>query len=215
MARPPKPLISRAAAVAGAIAIIDSEGLEAFSLARLAQHLDVKTPSLYHHFSDKTEVLTEVTRAIVYETRIPRRPESGDWQEWVVAYSLNFRDVVLRHRNAAPVLLQFLPRDLVTDMFEAAAVYLAERGVPVRLHVQLLDGLEKLTLGVTLTEAMRPAAKSARVFANVNRAAHPTLSAAMHSNQLTPRQLHEQMVRSFLHGVVRDDEERMAPATDD
>lgn len=78
----------------------------------------------------------------------------------------------------------------------------------MRLHVQLLDGLEKLTSGVTLTEAMRPAAKSARVFANVNRIAHPTLAEAMHSNQLTPRELHEQMVRSFLYGVVRAEEEQ-------
>lgn len=206
MARPSKPLISRTTAVAAAISIIDVEGLDAFSLPRLAKYLDVKAPSLYHHFSDKNEILTEVARAIVFETRIPRQPASGDWQDWVVAYGLNFRDVILRHRNAAPVMLQFLPRDLVTDMFEAAADYLEGSGVPVRLHVQILDGLEKLTLGVTLTEAVRPEAKRSAVFANVDRVAHPVLDAALKSNQRTPRQLYEQMMRSFLYGVLHADQ---------
>ncbi|SDD13891.1 TetR/AcrR family transcriptional regulator [Rhodococcus tukisamuensis] len=204
MARPSKPLISRTAAVAAAIAIIDGEGLDAFSLPRLAKHLGVKAPSLYHHFSDRTEILTEVARGIVLETAIPRQEDFDNWQDWVVAYGLNFRDVVMRHRNAAPLMLQVLPRNLVTDYFEAAAACLAGAGVPARLHVQILDGLEKLALGATLTEAMRPEATRSAVFADVDRVAHPVLDAALASNQRTPKQLYEQMMRSFLSGVLHD-----------
>ncbi|WP_033292699.1 TetR family transcriptional regulator [Amycolatopsis jejuensis] len=211
MARPAKPLISRTAAVAAALTIIDDDGLDAFSLPKLAQRLGVATPSLYHHFSDRTELLSEVTRSIVNETRVPRQPADGNWQDWIVRYALNFRDVVLRHPNAAPAMLQFLPRDLVTDMWERAATYLVESGVPVRLHVQILDGLEKLTLGVALTEAVRPAPQRAKVFAKVDKDAHPTLYSAMRSNRLTPRQLHEQMMRSFLHGVLHDNQVQDAP----
>ena len=42
MARPSKPLISRTTAVAAAISIIDAEGLDAFSLPRLAKTLTSK-----------------------------------------------------------------------------------------------------------------------------------------------------------------------------
>ncbi|MCJ0902105.1 TetR family transcriptional regulator [Rhodococcus sp. ARC_M6] len=210
MARPSKPLISRAAAVAAAIEIIDDEGLEAFSLPRLARALGVKAPSLYHHFADKSEILCEVAKAIVYETRIPRDRPSDQWQDWLIAYNLNFRDVILRHRNAAPVLLQFLPRDMVTDVWEQAAVYLEESGVPIQLHVPILDGTEKLTMGITLTEAMRPESKRAVVFANVKATAHPVLSAAEAAHTATPRQRHEKLLRSFLYGVTHEDRDEIA-----
>lgn len=210
MARPSKPLISRTSAVAAAIKIIDDEGLDAFSLPRLARALGVKAPSLYHHFSEKSEILSEVARAIVYKTRIPRDRPADQWQDWIVAYSLNFRDAILRHRNAAPVLLQFLPRDVVTDMWEQAAVYLEQSGVPLRLHVPILDSVEKLTLGVAITEAMRPDSKRATLFANVDAETHPVLHAAEAANTSTPRQLQEQMLRSFLFGLVHEDREGLA-----
>jgi AcrR family transcriptional regulator len=60
MSRPRQPLISRAGAVAAAIEIIDTEGLNALSLPRLARHLNVRAPSLYHHFDDKSEILGAV-----------------------------------------------------------------------------------------------------------------------------------------------------------
>lgn len=205
MARPSKPLISRDRAVAAAIGIIDDQGLEAFSMPRLAGVLGVTTPALYHHFADRSEILAEVARAIVLQTRIPRRPASGQWQDWIVAYGLNFRKAVLRHRKAAAVLLQFLPADIVTDMWEETAIYLEESGVPAQLHVPILNGMEKLTLGAIVAEAMRPESQQAAVFANVNAAEHPVLSAARESNQSTPRQLYEQMMRNFLFGVTHED----------
>ncbi|NED69643.1 TetR/AcrR family transcriptional regulator, partial [Streptomyces sp. SID10244] len=74
------------------IDIIDSEGLEAFSLPRLAKYLGVRAPSLYHHFSDKNEILTEVARYIAgTSVARPRRRPGPDWPEYFVALSLNFR----------------------------------------------------------------------------------------------------------------------------
>ena len=118
MARPREPLISRDATVAAAIRIIDAEGLEALSLPRLARAMNVKAPSLYHHFADKSAILESVAREIVSATVIPRKPPADEWVEWLVQLCLNFRSAVLRHRNAAPVLLQHLPRDLLADIYE-------------------------------------------------------------------------------------------------
>ena len=55
MARPAKPLISRSAAIHAAIEIIDADGLGTFSLPRLAAHMGVRAPSLYHHFRNKVD----------------------------------------------------------------------------------------------------------------------------------------------------------------
>lgn len=202
VARPSTPLISREATVAAALQIIDEDGLEALSLPRLARELNVKAPSLYHHFADKNEILAAVARGIVAKTTFPRKPASGDWAEWFTQLSLNFRAAVLRHRKAAPILLQYLPRELLTDLYESAATYLEECEVPVELHVQILDGLEKLALGATIAEAMRPYSRARVQFEDADPERHPVLTAACHANQLNPRQIFEQTVRSYLLGVA-------------
>ena len=124
MARPSKPLISRSAAVDASIAIIDSEGLNAFSLPRLAAHMGVRAPSLYHHFADKNAILTAVARHIAGKSVIkPRRAPGPDWPEYFVSLALNFRQSVLRHRNAASVLIEHLPRETLIGSFEDAAQF--------------------------------------------------------------------------------------------
>ncbi|MBS9372035.1 TetR family transcriptional regulator [Rhodococcus sp. B50] len=205
MARPSKPLISRAAAVTASIEIIDSEGLDAFSLPRLAKHLGVRAPSLYHHFSDKSEILAAVARQIAGAGTLPRRKPGPDWPEFFVKTSLNLRRSILKHRNAAPILLQYLPRDLLIGTYEDIAGFLEESGVPARLHVQILDGMERLTLGAVLTEAMRKPATKSTIFPNVDPASQPLLSKALAANEMTSQQLFEEMIRSFLHGVVRNE----------
>jgi TetR/AcrR family tetracycline transcriptional repressor len=200
--RPSTPLISRNATVKAALTIIDEEGAEALSLPRLARELNVKAPSLYHHFRDRNEILAAVAKAIVGQTALPRKSASGDWAEWFTALSLNFRSAVLRHRRAAPILLQFMPRDLLTDLYESAAAYLLECGVPLSLHIQILDGLEKLALGATLTEAMRPPSRGRVQFDHADPERHPALVAAGQANQLNPRQIFEHTVRSYLLGVA-------------
>ncbi|NDZ95822.1 TetR family transcriptional regulator [Streptomyces sp. SID6673] len=205
MARPSKPLISRDAAVAASIDIIDSEGLEAFSLPRLAKYLGVRAPSLYHHFSDKNEILTEVARYIAgTSVARPRRRPGPDWPEYFVALSLNFRQSILRHRNAAPILLQHLPRELFVATYEDTARFLLESGVPVELHVRILDGMETLSLGAVLMDAMRGPSTKSTIFPNVDGESQPLLSEALTANDLSRKQLFEEMVRSFLHGIIRD-----------
>lgn len=201
MGRPSTPLISRDATVKAALSIIDDEGLEALSLPRLARELDVKAPSLYHHFSDKNEILAAVSRHIVSKAVLPRKSQTGDWAEWFTQLSLNFRTAVLRHRRAAPILLQFMPRDLLTELYEGAAAYLDECGVPVDMHVQILDGLEKLALGATIAEAMRAPSRARVTFDHADPERHPVLNAANRANNLNARQIFEHTVRSYLLGV--------------
>ncbi|AZG47664.1 TetR family transcriptional regulator [Gordonia insulae] len=207
MARPSKPLISRDAAVEASIEIIDSEGLEAFSLPRLAKHMGVRAPSLYHHFSDKNEILTEVARFIAgTSVARPRRRPGPDWPEYFVALALNFRQSILRHRNAAPILLQHLPRELFVGTYEDTAQFLLDSGVPAHLHVRILDGMETLSIGTVLMEAMRPPSTKSTIFPNVDKTSQPLLTEALATNPLTQKQLFEEMVRSFLHGIIRDHE---------
>lgn len=209
MARPSKPLISRAAAVEASIEIIDAEGLSGFNLPRLAEHLGVRAPSLYHHFGSKDDILIAVARHIAGKSVIrPRRPPGPDWPEYFVSLGLNFRQSVLRHRNAASVLIEHLPRETLIPGFEDAAQYLRDSGVPVHLHVPILDGVETLCVGAVLTEAVRKPRSRQAFFPSINPEDNPNLTAAVQANELTVKDLFANRIRSFLYGVIANDEYR-------
>lgn len=54
--------IDRDAAIDAACALIEAEGIDNLSLAKLAAGLGIKAPSLYHHFSSKAELLQGVSQ---------------------------------------------------------------------------------------------------------------------------------------------------------
>jgi TetR/AcrR family tetracycline transcriptional repressor len=204
MPRPASPLISHDAVVDASLRIIDREGLDAFSLPRLARELNVQAPSLYHHFADRADILRTVARAIVLQTRLPDLAAGATWVDWFVGISTAFRRAVLDHRNAAPVLLEFMPRDLLIRNYEIGVQILAEIGVPPGRRLLVIDGLDTLTLGASLAEAAKSPATAGQVFANVDPDTEPTLAEALSANTRTPEELFADSIRSFLRGAVPD-----------
>jgi TetR/AcrR family transcriptional regulator, tetracycline repressor protein len=204
MARPVSPLISQDAVVEASLRIIDDEGLDAFSLPRLARDLNVAAPSLYHHFADRADILRTVARAIVLETRLPDPATCASWVDWFVGISLAFRRAVLSHRNAAPILLQFMPRDLLVRNYEVGVQVLAELGVPPGRRIGVIDGLDTLTLGASLAAAAKSPAQAGQVFASADPETEPMLAQEIAGNHLTAEELFADSVRSFLAGAVPD-----------
>lgn len=203
MARPPRPLISRSAAVTASLEIIDAEGLDAFNLPRLAKHMGVSTPSLYHHFADRNAIIRAIARQIGGESvSRPRRTPGPDWPEYFVALGLNFRQSVLRHRNAAPLLIEYLPRETLVASYEHAASFLTASGVPPRLHLQILDGMETLCMGAVMAEISRRPRDRSAGFVDIDVQAHPHLSKALSANDFSARDLFADRIRGFLHGVM-------------
>jgi TetR/AcrR family transcriptional regulator, tetracycline repressor protein len=204
MVRPASPLISPGAVVEASLRIIDDEGLDAFSLPRLARELNVAAPSLYHHFADRADILRTVARAIVLQTRLPEPASCASWADWFVGISLAFRRAVLSHRNAAPVLLQFMPRDLLVRNYEIGVQVLAGLGVPPGRRIVVIDGLDTLTLGASLAAAAKSPAQAGQVFANADPATEPMLAQEIAGNRLTAEELFADSVRSFLAGAMPD-----------
>ena len=194
-------MISRDAAVIAALEIIDAEGLEEFSLPKLARRLGVSAPSLYHHFTDKNEILASVIRHIVGKVNRSRYEPGEDWTEFFVARALNFRQAMMRHRNAAPILLEHLPSEVLGNSAEEAAKFLTDSGIPVDLHVQILDGVETIVFGAVLTEAVR---SRSHALAGVDTRSRPHLAKALAAHNMSVRALYAQRIRTFLHGVMHE-----------
>jgi len=201
MARPTKVLISRDAAARAALEIIDAEGLDALSLERLARELGVKAPSLYHHFSDKAEILARVARLVVLETPVPPEPVVGEWQEWMVQMCVGFRRAIVGHPNAAPLLLRYFPRHFMLSSYERASRILDQAGVPLDLHILIIEGVDKMTLGSGLYGAARRSAGEPE-FAAVDPDRDPMLARALEANPWDEEAAFAETVRSFLRGVV-------------
>jgi len=133
---------------------------------------------------------------------VPAPSTSLTWVDWFVGISLAFRRAVLKHRNAAPILLEFMPRDVVVWNYELGVQILAAIGVPPEARIGVIDGLDTLTLGASLAEAAKGPARAGQVFANVDAGAEPMLAEALAANTRTAEELFADSIRSFLRGAI-------------
>ncbi|MBW3619488.1 MAG: TetR/AcrR family transcriptional regulator [Actinobacteria bacterium] len=95
--------------LAAAVALADRDGLDALTMRRLAQDLEVEAMSLYHHVANKEALLDGVVEVVVEEivaaTDVAGGPATGDdWRAGLRARILSAREVLLRHPWAPRVL---------------------------------------------------------------------------------------------------------------
>lgn len=71
-----------------AIRIIDDEGIDALTMARLAAELDVKPMSLYTHYRDKGAILRAATTVLFDRVEVPPRtiPDLAHLRNVIAAY---------------------------------------------------------------------------------------------------------------------------------
>ncbi len=197
MARPSKPLISREGAVEAALAVIDDVGLDAFSLARVAQHIGVQTPSLYHHFSDRAELLSEVVRYL-FRSIAPIRPRKNDFESVLEELCVATRRQLLEHPHAASLVLQFFPRDVVLAAYEQTAVQIP---YPAAYHLAIFEAIEKFVFGSTLFAAAAKI-RNAGSLASADLARFPALKKGVAKNKFDDERLFRESVRLLLDGMA-------------
>lgn len=200
MPRPKSPLISREAAVAAALGIIDENGLDGFNLGLVAKRLSVSAPSLYHHFRDKNDILAEVARLILAQAEEPKRLPINDWREAQVSLSVAARRSILRHPKAAPLLLMFPPRHLALRAYERSIRLFERRGVPKHLHMAIVNGLDSLVFGSALLAASARA-QGVESFPIYDPASFPSLTEAIKANETSEDDMFADVVRAFLEGI--------------
>jgi AcrR family transcriptional regulator len=71
--------VNRDRALARALAVADTEGIEAVTMRRLARELGVEAASLYHHVRGKGEILDGLVDLVAAEFELPGA--CGDWRD--------------------------------------------------------------------------------------------------------------------------------------
>lgn len=196
MGRPNRNRITREGATLAALEIIDRDGLDALSLELVARALGVKAPSLYYHFRDKAELLAEVARFILLDLGPAMGGDVLDWEEAMVGVCLATRRTLLKHPNAAPLLLQFFPRHITLRGYDH---WIANCPYPPRVWMTLLEGTEKLTYASALFEAAARA-RGVPPMPVVDPERLPHLAQALAANPHDAERLFEEAIRTFLAG---------------
>ncbi|MFG1678618.1 TetR/AcrR family transcriptional regulator [Nonomuraea sp. NPDC049269] len=108
MARPRQPLLSRERIVTAALALVDTEGLDAASTRRLATELGVSGPSLYNHVATKEELVDSVVDAVLSEVDTSMFARLGgddrDWRAALAAWAESYRATLAAHPNIVSVV---------------------------------------------------------------------------------------------------------------
>ena len=86
-----------------ALDIIDTEGLPALNMRRLAAAAGVKPMSLYHHFPSKEAILAEVAESIAAAALGDQRA-AGPWRERARLLFVGLYELVQAHPRALPLI---------------------------------------------------------------------------------------------------------------
>ncbi|MFC9557492.1 TetR/AcrR family transcriptional regulator [Rhodococcus sp. NPDC056960] len=151
MARPKIPLISRRKALETALQIVDTEGLDALSIRRLGQALNVNGASLYHHFKNKDDILVGVTQLALSDVSAPR-DEHQSWRTWLPLNAFRTRQALVAHPELIPIMLRRAHLGIGLDEVEASVKRLRDEGLPIAMISPLMEALELLAITSALQE---------------------------------------------------------------
>ena len=104
---PPRPRITREVLIQQSLDLLDEDGIEGLTMRRLAARTKIKAASLYNHVSGKDELLALAADAICGELR--DADSNRNWRSQLAALAIEFRRVLLSHRDGARVLAATAP----------------------------------------------------------------------------------------------------------
>ena len=101
--------LSREAIAGAALAIVDSEGLDALTMRTVAHSLGTGAASLYAHVASKDELLELVIERVIGEVQLPGEPDPARWQEQLKELARSMRATFSRHRDLARASFARIP----------------------------------------------------------------------------------------------------------
>ena len=107
--RAPRNTLSRQTIVDAALALIDTDGLDAVTMPKLARQLGVGTMSLYRHVDDKDDLIEAAAERVMRGIRVPDGAPD-DWRGRVIGYLRAFRDAAIAHPALGRILADRVSR---------------------------------------------------------------------------------------------------------
>lgn len=150
-----RPRLTRAAVLAGAMALADGIGVEPLTIRRLAEHLGVKPMAIYHHVASKEEILDGMVDLVFTEIALPST--GTHWKDAVRVRATSARDVLVRHRWAVPLLeSRTHPGPATLAHHEAMIGCLRGAGFPMAMVAHAYALIDAFVYGFVLQQTTMP-----------------------------------------------------------
>lgn len=145
--------LTREAIVAAALKVLDRDGLDGFSMRRVAEELDTGAASLYWHVGSKDGLLDLVFEEVIGEHEIPD-PDPDRWQEQIKEAARAMRETIHRHRDVVELSIGRIPLGPnAIRVSERTLAILRAGGIPDDLAVQSYLLLMSIVNGFTMDES--------------------------------------------------------------
>ena len=147
--------LSRERVIRGAIAVADAGGLGSLTMRSLARELGVKPMSLYHHVTNKDEILDAITDAVFSEIELP--PVGAEWRPAMRDRAISARRALGRHPWATPLMQSRTnPGPATLRHHDAVIGSLRRAGFSVALAAHAFSLLDAYVYGFAIQEANLP-----------------------------------------------------------
>jgi AcrR family transcriptional regulator len=135
---------------AGALRIVDADGLDGLSMRRLAAELGVRAPSLYGHVASKDDLLHAVANDVMARVDVSAFTE-GDWLLGLRVWVRSYRAALATHPNLVP-FLAYGPARREASLKAADAVHggLVGAGWPPRYATMIGASAKYLVVGAAM-----------------------------------------------------------------
>jgi AcrR family transcriptional regulator len=152
--RPRIPL-SRDRVLEAAIALADESGIDSLTMRRLAENLDVKPMSLYHHVANKDDILDGIVDIVFSEISLPRT--GADWKVGMSDRAISVRRVLGEHPWATRLMQERVnPGPALLRHHEAVIGSLREGGFSVAMAAHAFSAMDAYIYGFALQERTLP-----------------------------------------------------------
>ncbi|MFI0740308.1 TetR/AcrR family transcriptional regulator [Streptomyces sp. NPDC021100] len=152
--------LDRARTVRTALVLLNESGLDALTMRRLADAMDVRAGALYRYFATKQDLLTAMAERMADKVADAAGPTGdGDWSERAARLARALRTALLAHRDGARVFAGTHSTGPNTLNFADSLVgVLREAGFGDDEAARALYAVTSFTVGHTLEEqaALRP-----------------------------------------------------------
>ena len=176
--------MSKDRVISTALSIIDSQGMEAFSMRGLAQALGVHPTAVYWYVPNRNALLAEVVSHALNDVVPPENV--GDWRPWLKELFRRYRNTVRRHPNLAALMgAQLVSNAGVNpELVDRILTVLSRAGFEDDRVVRAFNTVIAIMVGfVTIEFATAPvedtaawAAELRKSFRMVNPQRHPVLA---------------------------------------
>jgi AcrR family transcriptional regulator len=152
---PTRPRLSRELVLRAAVRLADRDGIGALTMRKLAQALDVEAMSLYHHVSNKDDILGGMVDLVFTEIDLPS--PAGEWRAALRARAVSTRRALANHPWATGLMQsRAAPGPATLQHHDAVIGCLRESGFSIQMAAHAFSLLDSYIYGFALQELNLP-----------------------------------------------------------